>query len=126
MPASVQQIISKQEEILERLSRIRTMERGTLSRQSYPHRAKRKNGNGAVGPYYLWQGTVGGKRFGKRISGAEAERVEAGIAQRHAFEALCGEYVELSCQLAASVKEGDISDETLKKKLKPPSNRTRK
>ena len=58
-----------------------------MSRQSYPERAKRNNGQGAVSPYCLWQGTVGGRRFAKRASGVEAERVEEEIAQRHLFEA---------------------------------------
>ena len=125
MPMSTQQIAERQEEILKRMSQIRLMERGTVTPQRYAERAKRKGGKGAVGPYYLWQGTVKGKRFGRRISGSDAERVEAGIARRHVFEALCEEYVELSCQLAAAGNSG-VSEESVKKGLKSRSSKTKK
>ena len=123
---SPQQIVNRQDEILQTIGRIRLMRRGTLSRQTYPGRAKRNNGQGAVGPYCLWQGTVGGKRFGKRVSGVEAKRVEEEIAQRHTFEALCEEYVELSCRLAALEGEGASWEQALKKGLKSRSSKAGK
>jgi len=122
MSNAVQQIIQRQDQILQAMGRIRTMERGTITRQSYPERAGRKNGFGAIGPYCLWQGTVRGKRFGKRVSGNEARRLEEKIAQRRAFGALCEEYVELSCRLAALERSGAASDDTLKKGLKSRLN----
>lgn len=126
MVLSAQEIAEKQESILQKIAQIRVMQRGTVSRQTYPERAKRNEGEGAVGPYFVWQGTVNGERFGKRISGPEALRVEEGIAQRHAFEALCEEYVELSCQLAARINQGDACEERIKKKPKSPSNRAKR
>jgi len=126
MPMSAKQIGQRQNEILKAIGEIRTMQRGTLTQQSYPERAGRKGGEGAVGPYGLWQGTVDGKRFGKRVSGEEAERVEQGIAQRHAFEALCEEYVELSCQLAALEAQGAQEVAAVKKKPVSPSSKTSK
>lgn len=123
MSQSAHEIARKQERILQELAQIRVMQRGTVSRQTYPERARRNEGEGAVGPYCLWQGTVNGKRFGKRISGKEALRVEEGIAQRHAFEALCAQYVELSCQLAEHLAQDERSRERVKKKPKSPSNR---
>ena len=126
MSRSAQHIVKRQDEILQALSRIRVMQRGTLSRQTYPQRAKRNNGKGAVGPYCLWQGTVGGKRFGKRVSGLEAQRIQEGIAQRRAFEALCEEYVALSCRLAAIEREAAAGQETVRKGLKSRSSRAGK
>ena len=126
MSMSAQQIVSRQNEILEIIARIRVMRRGTVTRQTYRERAKRNNGQGAVGPYLLWQGTIQGKRFGKRVSGAEAERVEEGIAQRRAFKALSEEYVALSCELAALEDKGEDCAEALKKGLKSRSSRTGK
>jgi hypothetical protein len=126
MVLSAQEIAEKQESILHKIAQIRVMHRGTVSRQTYPERAKRHEGEGAVGPYCLWQGTVSGKRFGKRLSGPEALQVEKCIAQRHAFEALCEEYIELSCQLAARISQGDACQERIKKKPKSPSNRAKK
>jgi len=126
MLLSAKQIAEKQESILHDMAQIRVMQRGTVSWQSYPERADRNEGQGAVGPYGLWQGTVNGRRFGRRISGPEALRIEEGIAQRHAFEALCEEYVDLGCQLAARESEGDASRERVKKKPKSPSSRAKK
>lgn len=122
---STHQIVERQEEILNRMSEIRLMERGTVTSQQYAERARRKGGEGAVGPYFLWQGTVNGKRFGKRLSGSEAQRVEAGIARRHAFKELCEEYIELSCQLSAAGGGGEW-EEVLKKGLKSRLNRAKK
>ena len=122
---TTQQIAKRQQEILEQMGQIRLMERGTVTPQRYAERAKRKGGNGAVGPYYLWQGTVKGKRFARRLSGREAERVEAGIARRHAFETLCEEYTELSCRLSAAVGNGE-PEEAVKKGLKSRSSRAKK
>lgn len=126
MLLSAKEIAEKQENILQKMAQIRLMQRGTVSWQSYPDRAVRNDGHGAVGPYGLWQGTVNGKRFGKRISGPEALRVEEGIVQRHAFEALCEEYVDLGCQLAERLAQGEVSRERVKKKPKSPSNRAKK
>jgi len=126
MLLSAKEIAQRQESILQEMAQIRTMQRGTVSWQSYPDRAERKEGLGAVGPYGLWQGTLNGIRFGRRISGPEALRVEEGIARRHAFEALCEEYVGLSCELASREDQGEASREQLKKKPKSPSNRAKK
>jgi hypothetical protein len=125
VPVSEDQIVQKQNEILQAMARIRVMRRGTLSRQSYPERARRKGGKGAVGPYALWQGTVAGKRFGVRVSGAEVEHIQQGIDQRHAFEHLCEEYIALSCQLASFQQESK-TQEAVKKGLKSQPNKTRK
>ena len=123
MSMSAREIVKRQDEILQAISQIRVMQRGTLSQQTYPQRAERKEGKGAVGPYGLWQGTVGGKRFGQRVTGVEAQRVREGISQRHRFEALCEQYIELSCQLAALVGEGAAQEEILKKKPRSRSRR---
>lgn len=88
---SAEEIIQRQDEILEAMAHLRTMRRGSFSQQSYPERASRKGGQGAVGPYGLWQGTVDGERFAKRVSGEQAEHVQQGIAQRQAFMQLCEE-----------------------------------
>lgn len=126
MSMSVDQLVQRQNEILKAMSEIRTMQRGTVSRQHYPERAQRKEGQGAVGPYCLWQGTVNGTRFAKRVSGPQAERVEQGITQRHAFEALCEEYVAISCELAQLEAQGDQQAQAVKKTLASPWKRTAK
>ena len=117
MYMSVKQIVQRQEEVLQAMGRIRVMRYGTITKQSYLQRAGRKEGKGAVGPYALWQGTVNGQRFGKRLSGEEVERVQEGIVQRRAFQALCEEYMALSCQLAELADQGEAQLEEVKKNL---------
>jgi len=126
MSNSAQQIVNRQDEILQAMGQIRLMQRGTISKQTYPQRAKRRDGKGAVGPYYLWQGTVRGKRFGKRVSADEARRVQEEIAQRQAFNALCEEYVDLSCQRAVLEREATAWEGAVKKGLKSRSNKAAK
>jgi hypothetical protein len=126
MSNSAKQLAKKQNEILQAMSRIRVMRHGTLSKQTYPERAQRKDGQGAVGPYWIWQGTVEGVRFGKRVSGTQAERLQEGIAQRHAFGALCEEYVDLGCKLADLADAGETEVERIKKGLYSPSSAPRK
>ena len=126
MSKSAKQIANKQDDILRAMSRIRVMRRGTLSQQTYAERAHRKDGKGAVGPYMLWQGSVEGVRFGKRVSGAQAERVKEGIAQRHAFGALCEEYIALGCELADLVDAGEAEAERIKRGLNSHSSAMRK
>jgi len=121
MPQTAQELTQRQDEILREMSRIRLMHRGTVSQQSYPDRAHRREGRGATGPYYVWQGSVEGKHFSKRVAGDAAQAIEEGIRQRHAFEALAGEYVALGCQLAALEGEASASEEALKRGLKSRS-----
>lgn len=123
MSMTAEQIVARQDRILEEMSRIRAMVRGTLSWQEYGERAKRRGGKGAVGPYALWQGTVSGKRFCRRVTHAKADQVASGIEQRHAFGALCEEYVDLGCRLSELEWAGTASDDAVKKGLKSRSRR---
>lgn len=125
MSKSMRNMERRQNEVLEAMGQIRVMERGTLTPQKYLERAARKEGKGAVGPYWLWQGTVHGQRFGVRVSGHQAQRVQEGIAQRHAFSVLCEEYIDLACQRSALASKA-ASQEAEKKGLKSrPSRRSK-
>lgn len=130
MRQTVQQIQQRQDVIVEELSQIRVMRRGSVSEQRYGDRRKRKGGKGASGPYFLWQGYVDGKRFGQRVSAAEAEQIREDIEQRHRFEQLCVEYVRLgealAQQLAQEPRMEAAAEGILKKKLTSPSSKTRK
>ncbi|MBI3118573.1 MAG: hypothetical protein HYZ00_07800, partial [Candidatus Hydrogenedentes bacterium] len=48
-----EQILRRQQQVLDDMGRITRMRRGTLSRQEYPQRRERKQGEGAAGPYFL-------------------------------------------------------------------------
>ena len=121
----MQRIEERQEAILAEMGRIRTMRRGTISAQEYGGRRSRKGGKGATGPYFLWQGYVGGRRFGRRVGAEEAARMRDEIEQRCRFEALCAEYVALGETLAERRNNPSETDRQ-KKTPKSRSRRARK
>jgi hypothetical protein len=102
------------------------MYRGTLSGQHYGGRRARKAGQGATGPYFVWQGSLGGKHFSRRVNARQAELLKQGIEARHEFEALCAQYVALGQALAEHLyQEGELA-ERVKKTPTCPSKRAQK
>jgi len=126
MDREEQRIEGQQRALLEEMGRIRVMRRGTLSQQRYAQRQTRRGGQGASGPYFLWQGYVQGKRFGRRVGADEAQTMRAEIEARRRFEQLGAQYIALGEQLAERQAARGASDEALKKGLKPRSSRARK
>jgi hypothetical protein len=120
-----QQVTQRQDAILEQMGKFRTMFRGTVSEQQYAQRRARKEGEGATGPYFVWQGSIDGKHFSRRVSGQRAQQLREGIQARHRFEQLCAQYIELGEAHAALALEGEPSN-ALKKTPKSPSKPTRK
>jgi hypothetical protein len=123
MDKQKQQLNQQQDALLEQMGQIRVMCRGTLSAQEYPARRARKDGQGAAGPYYLWQGFIDGKHFSRRVSAQEAQRLKEGIEARHHFEQLSGQYVELGEALSEAVRRNGELAQTLKKGLKSRPNK---
>jgi len=111
-------IRQKQDDLLEQMGRIRVMRRGTVSQQHYPQRRKRRAGKGATGPYFIWQGYLNGKRFGRRVSGAEAQQLAEAIAQRQRFERLCAEYEALGEAMAEKMRQPPHEADAAKKVLR--------
>jgi hypothetical protein len=120
MDPSTREIEQRQDALLEEMGRIRAMRRGTVSRQDYPGRRARKEGQGASGPYFVWQGYREGKHFSQRVSGREVRRVQQETEARKQFERLCAQYVKLGETLAQcyAARMG-ASEEAQKKGLKP-------
>mgnify|MGYP001559458562 CR=1 FL=1 len=126
MKSTTQQIRQRQNAVLEEISRIRVMRRGTLSEQHYAQRRERKGGAGACGPYFILQGYGGGKRFSKRIASEQVEQVRNEIAQGRRFQDLCKEYMTLGEALAEDARRQPAADEAVKKGLKSRSSRALK
>jgi hypothetical protein len=125
MDTQDQALERQQKALYEEMGRIRLMRRGTLSEQRYPQRQARRNGHGASGPYFLWQGYVQGQRFARRVGAAQARRLKAEIEARQRFEQLCAQYIALG-EARAEHQRQRASEEALKKGLKPRSSRARK
>jgi len=126
MDARTRDIEKQQDALLEQMRALRVMRCGTLSHQEYPERRARKQGAGASGPYFVWQGSRDGKHFSKRVPAQQAERVKHEIDARRQFERLCEEYVRLGEGLATYEGIGAKQDEALKRGLKSRSKQARK
>jgi hypothetical protein len=125
MNQHVGQLQKQQDIVLEQMRQLRLMYCGTLSEQRYAERYVRNDGAGATGPYFLWQGTRQGKRFGRRVNAQQAQRIREGIETRHRFEALCAQFVALGEALADCAAKA-FSADALKKTPKSPSKPMRK
>jgi hypothetical protein len=126
MDKHVEQLRQQQDALIEQMRQLRLMYCGTLCEQRYPARRARKDGKGATGPYFLWQGTRQAKRFGYRVDAQQAQHIREGIETRHRFDALCAQYVALGETLARYVQAQSELADTLKKTPKSPSKRARK
>lgn len=126
MDATTREIEQQQNVLVDQMRTLRVMRRGTLSRQEYLQRRARKQGTGASGPYFVWQGFRNGEHFSKRVAAHEAERVKHEIQARRQFEGLCQEYVRLGEGLATREDARTKQDEALKRGLKSRSKQARK
>ena len=119
-------LIEQQDTLLEAMSEIRVMRRGTLSPQVYSQRRARKSGHGACGPYPVLQGYCEGKHFSRRVSVKDAPRIANQLESRKQFEALCARYVSLGEALADRPDAETAVQEALKKKRGPKSSKAAK
>lgn len=116
----------KRREVLEAMERIRAMRPGTVSEQFLKVPQKGREEPALRGPYYLWQFYENGKPVRRRISGKELERVREEVNNHKHFEALCEEFDTLTRQLGELEYQQLAAEETIKKKPKSRSKRTRK
>jgi len=126
MDKHIEHLHQQQDALIEKMGQFRVMYRGTLSEQRYLARRARKGGEGATGPYFVWQGTREAQRFGRRVNAREAQRIREGIEARHRFEALCAQYVALGEALAECLEAKNEAMDALKKTPKSPSRRALK
>jgi len=119
-------IIKQQDALLEAMGETRVMRRGTLSMQEYGERRTRRNGQGAAGPYALWQGYQDGKHFSRRVPVQDVPQFAREIETRKHFESLCARYVSLGEALAQSPDAKTAVEDALKKKPGRKSNKAKK
>ena len=114
-------------EILERIGRIRTMRRGTVSAQFLKVPQKGQPEPAERGPYYLWQYWEKGRPIRKRLrSAAEVAAARKEAAAHKEFEELCGHYVRVAEQLGELEREAAASQEAVNRGLKSRSSKARK
>ncbi len=101
-------------EILEEMSGIRVMRRGTVNEQFFDT----KRADGSVirnGPYYLYSRTEKRKSFGKRITEEQVEKYRSETENCRKFKELSNSYV-LVCEQIAD--QGTVEKKRLKHRKK--------
>lgn len=120
------QIERRRQEILEEMVALRSMERATLKEQMLPVKHKGKKEPVLRGPYYVLARWESGKTHSRRVPQDELEQVKQDVANHKRFIVLCREFEALTQQLGQLERAQEADMETIKKKPKSPSHRTRK
>ena len=119
----IRQLEARRLAILEEIRSIDSMRRGTVQEQFFQIRRKGSKELTRQGPYYIWTRSEGGKTVSQRLTSAEAvEPARADVAAYNRFQALCGEYMEVTSQMG--VRKRTTAQE--KKRFKSGLNKTGK
>jgi len=117
----IQHLEARRLAILEEIRSIDAMRRGTVHEQFFQIRRKGSKELSRQGPYYVWTRSQGGQTVSQRLtSEAAVEQARAEVAAYKRFQALCGEYVEITSKLGARKQ----TTEAEKKRLKSGLNKT--
>lgn len=119
----ISQLEARRQAIIEEIRSIDSMRRGTVNEQFFQFQRKVSKTLTRQGPYYVWTRSEGGKTVSQRLTSTEAvEQARADVAAYKRFQALCGEFVEVTSQLGALKR----TSEQEKKRLKSGLNKTGK
>jgi len=115
-------IETRRKQILEEISGIRAMRKGSVIEQYLKVRKKGKKEPVLMGPYSLYTRKEKGKTVGQRLSTQEAMRYKAEVDAFHRFRSLCEEYAEFTERLGELQRK---ATGPLEKKLsRRPSKKT--
>jgi hypothetical protein len=124
---SVQEIEAARESVLQRMREIRSMERGSITKQFINVLQKGKKEPAVRGPYYSITRRESNQTVGYRLkTDEELERARKDVEAHKRFQALCREFEQLTERLGRLEREMDEAEEGKKKGLKRRSRRTRK
>jgi hypothetical protein len=123
---AIQQVEARRDAVLEQMRAIRSMERGSITKQFLKVAHKGKKEPALRGPYYVITRREGNKTVGYRLSTPEeVERAQQDVEAHKQFLALCREFEQLTEHLGR-LERGMSEAEEVKKGLKSRSRRTRK
>lgn len=109
----VQSLEQHRQQVLQKMSQIDHIERGTLSRQFFEvERGGRKK---RLGPYFVLQKWFHGKKLSRRVNSQHVEHVRLGLRGYEHFCKLAEEFIEVTQQLTR-LREQDVDS---KKKVMP-------
>ena len=121
----IQKTEARREAVLDQMRSIRSMKKGSVTRQYVPVSQEGKP-PARRGPYYVFCTSQQGRTVSRRIkSREEFERAKADVAAHKRFVDLCGQFVELTQKLGEMEREASQAPPE-KKRRRSPSSRTRK
>jgi len=119
----ISQLEARRQAIIEEIRSIDSMRRGTVNEQFFQFQRKGSKALTRQGPYYVWTRSEGGRTVSQRLTSAEAvEQARADVAAYKRFQALCGEFVDVTSKLGVMKR----TTEQEKKRLKSGSSKTEK
>ena len=123
---ALKEIEQKRDAVLEEMRKIRSMERGSITKQymKVPHKEKKEPVK--RGPYYMLTRREDNRTVGYRLRTAqELRRARRDVDAHKRFVRLCREYEELTRRLG-ELERARESDDVEKKRRRSRSSRTSK
>ena len=121
----IRKIEARREAVLGQMRAIRSMKKGSVTRQYVPVPQQGKS-TARRGPYYVFCQSRKGRTISRRLrSNEEFERAKADVAAHKRFVALCKQFVELTEKLGELEREASQAPPE-KKRRRSPSSGTRK
>jgi len=97
MNVTLAQLEKRREQILQQISSIDRLRRGSLSRQFF--KKPLSDAKLQQGPYYVLQGYIQGEKFSQRVPAQQAPQIEPLVANYKRFVALAEEFVTVTDQI---------------------------
>ena len=119
MNVTLAQLEKRREQILQQISAIDRLRRGSLSRQFFkkPH----ADSQSQQGPYFVLQGYIRGEKFSQRVPAEQAPQIEPLVANYKRFVELAEEFVTVTDQIT---RLAEAQPDVKKKKNSGPRSAT--
>ncbi len=105
----LEELIRRREEILEEISSIERLKRGTVNEQYL--KVPRKNGDVVLkGPYYVLSKNINGKTKSQRIKRDKLETIKKDVAAYHEYTDLSNELVRVTEEITDIVRASEDID----------------
>jgi len=111
-------LIARREQLLQQMAQCDTMEYGSLHAERRP-----VAGGGLSRPYFKHQAWDQGRNLSQRIPAEDAAGLEAAIANRHRFEQLAREFLDVTVQLTRRRQDTEAGAKKNVRRWRRPSLR---
>lgn len=120
MTSSSRSVAQQRDEVLAAMRALDQMRRGTLSQ----HFVQQQSGGRTRrhGPYFVWQGYLGGRKFSHHVPAARAPQVEREVQNHRRFQELAERFVTLTEQLTTAGAAPDSKKNSRPRRLRSKSS----